>query len=183
MARAPMAGWLCAWRIVGVVLLAPCTVWAGLGVETLCSEDGDVLLPFMAGAGGFGVARGRAGEEGWLAAANETDVVEWMTSVRRRIHEHPELAFQEHETSRLIRDELDRLGVQYRFPVAGTGVVATIVGGAGSGSTVALRADMDALPIQVRLSSISEGKLTSIPSSEFIGRVHLEVYNFGLFVV
>lgn len=81
-----------------------------------------------------------------LRIAKNPENVEWLKSVRRRIHENPELAFEEHETSKLIRQELDELEISYRFPLAITGIRAMI--GTGKPPFVALRADMDALPIQ-----------------------------------
>lgn len=80
-----------------------------------------------------------------LESAKEPAVSEWMKRIRRKIHLHPELGFEEHQTSQLIRSELDTLGIEYQWPVAKTGIVATI----GSGQPVfGLRADMDALALQ-----------------------------------
>ncbi|KAM5564264.1 IAA-amino acid hydrolase ILR1-like 6 [Rosa sericea] len=84
--------------------------------------------------------------ESVLSFAKQPENVEWLKTIRRRIHEHPELAFEEVETSRLVRAELDRLDIDYRFPLATTGIRAWI--GTGGPPFVAVRADMDALPIQ-----------------------------------
>ncbi|KAL0326164.1 UNVERIFIED_CONTAM: IAA-amino acid hydrolase ILR1-like 6 [Sesamum radiatum] len=88
----------------------------------------------------------RACSEEILKIAKKPENVKWVKSIRRRIHENPELAFEEHETSRVIRRELDELDVRYRFPLAKTGIRAMV--GTGKPPFVAIRADMDALPIQ-----------------------------------
>ncbi|XP_058759193.1 IAA-amino acid hydrolase ILR1-like 4 [Vicia villosa] len=82
----------------------------------------------------------------FLDLAKEPQVFEWMVDIRRKIHENPEVAYEEFETSKLIREKLDELGIPYKHPVAVTGVVGYI--GTGLPPFVALRADMDALLMQ-----------------------------------
>lgn len=77
------------------------------------------------------------------AKAIESQLIEW----RRDIHAHPELGNFEVRTARLVAAHLRRLGLTVRTGIAGTGVVA-VLEGASPGSTVALRADMDALPVK-----------------------------------
>lgn len=67
---------------------------------------------------------------------------------RRHLHANPELSYQEHKTSKFVADTLRSFGLSPVEGVAGTGVVALIEGRNAGKKTVALRADMDALPIQ-----------------------------------
>lgn len=82
-----------------------------------------------------------------LDFAKKKEVFDWLVGIRRKIHENPELGYEEFETSKLIRSELDKMGIKYKHPVAVTGVIAFI--GSGQPPFVALRADMDALAMQV----------------------------------
>jgi amidohydrolase len=71
---------------------------------------------------------------------------DWLVDIRRTIHMHPELGFEEVETSRLISDWLEKFGLQVTRGIAKTGVVG-LLQGRRSGKTIAIRADMDALPL------------------------------------
>jgi hippurate hydrolase len=71
-----------------------------------------------------------------------------ITSIRRDIHAHPELAFQESRTADIVASALESYGVEVHRGLAGTGVVGVIKGKLGNGSRmIGLRADMDALPM------------------------------------
>ncbi|MHA6484173.1 M20 metallopeptidase family protein [Paenibacillus sp. strain BS8-2] len=70
-----------------------------------------------------------------------------LTEWRRELHLNPELSFEESETAAMVARELKRLGVSYRTGVGGHGIVAEITGNV-DGPVIALRADMDALPIE-----------------------------------
>ena len=84
-----------------------------------------------------------------------------LVDIRRQIHEHPELGYQEFNTSAIVCAQLDALKIPYRSGVATTGVVATLT--RGKGPCIALRADMDALPIQeetnLDFKSKADGKM------------------------
>jgi amidohydrolase len=77
-----------------------------------------------------------------LAGEIESEVV----ANRRHIHAHPELSFEEYKTSAFVKMQLEKLGIPYQ-EMANTGVVGLIKGEKSSEKTIALRADMDALPI------------------------------------
>ncbi|WP_217587443.1 M20 metallopeptidase family protein [Lentibacillus saliphilus] len=93
----------------------------------------------------------------WQDLIPKEKIVEW----RRHLHQNPELSFKEYNTSQFIYDTLATFpGLELTRPTE-TSVVAILKGGAGEGKTIALRADMDALPIQeeadVDFPSLNEG--------------------------
>ena len=69
-----------------------------------------------------------------------------MQNWRRDIHSHPEIAFEEHRTAKLVADKLESFGLEVETGIAGTGVVGTLKKGTGNRS-IGLRADLDALLI------------------------------------
>ena len=78
------------------------------------------------------------------AAAAERD---YIVSVRREFHRHPELSLQEFRTAQRIEEELDRFGIPHTR-VGETGVLGTLKGEKENGKVLVLRADIDALPIE-----------------------------------
>ena len=76
------------------------------------------------------------------------DLLPDLVALRRDLHANPELAYEEHRTAGIVAQSLRVLGLEVEEGIGGTGVVATLRGVNGSGSrSVALRADMDALPM------------------------------------
>ena len=71
-----------------------------------------------------------------------------IQEIRRHLHQHPELSMQEHKTAEFIMEKLDSFGISYQSGIAKNGIVALIHGTVEGKKVVALRADMDALPIQ-----------------------------------
>jgi hippurate hydrolase len=81
--------------------------------------------------------------------------------MRRHIHAHPELSFQEFDTAAYVAEELTKLGIPFESGIAGTGIVALIEGRDSSSKCLAIRAELDALPItelnEVPYKSANEG--------------------------
>src|ERR1700736_6125119 len=93
------------------------------------------------------------------------ELVPDMVALRRDLHEHPELAFEEVRTSGIVAQRLRSLGLEVQTGVAKTGVVGLLRGGAShvGAKTIAIRADMDALPIhelnEIDYRSQTDGKM------------------------
>lgn len=108
-----------------------------------------------------------------LAQENYEEVL----SIRRHIHKHPELSFQEYKTSEFIQSKLDEYNVEYKSGYVKTGIVALIKGKNPDSKTIALRADMDALPIleenEVEYKSQNDGVMHAcghdVHSSSLLG--------------
>ena len=91
------------------------------------------------------------------------EMKDWLVEIRRTIHKHPELGFEEVETSKLISESLEKFGLEVRKGLAKTGVVG-LLKGKKPGKTVAIRADMDALPMD---------EVNAVPyASKIKGKMH-----------
>ena len=101
------------------------------------------------------------------AAAIESDVIEW----RRDIHANPELSNREFRTAALVADHLRALGMEVRTEVAHTGVVGFLEGGK-PGPVVALRADMDALPVTEMVDLPFASKIRTTYNGMEVGVMH-----------
>jgi amidohydrolase len=101
------------------------------------------------------------------AAQVESKVVAW----RRDIHEHPELGNRETRTAKIVADHLRSLGLEVRTGVAYTGVVGLLRGGR-PGKVVALRADMDALPVTEQVDLPFASKVKTMYNGQEVGVMH-----------
>lgn len=77
----------------------------------------------------------------------DADLYEWMVGIRRHIHQYPELSFDEYNTASFIQEKLTEHGLAPTTAVCKTGVICTLGDTSSDGPCVALRADMDGLPI------------------------------------
>ncbi|MGH1434823.1 MAG: amidohydrolase [Lewinella sp.] len=101
------------------------------------------------------------------ATQMEDKVIEW----RRYLHEHPELSNREFETAAMVAKHLQALGMEVRTEVGLTGVVGILRGGK-PGKTVALRADMDGLPVTERVDIPFASKVTTTFLGQETGVMH-----------
>src|SRR4029450_6970846 len=70
-----------------------------------------------------------------------------LTAIRRDLHAHPEIGFEEVRTSGIVADKLTQWGIEVHRGLGGTGVVGVLKGKGSGGRRIGLRADMEALPL------------------------------------
>lgn len=102
-----------------------------------------------------------------IAGAINDQVVAW----RRDIHANPELGMQEFRTAALVAEHLESLGIEVETGVGGTGVVGVLRGGS-DGPVVALRADMDGLPVTEQVDLPFASKATAMWQGREVGVMH-----------
>jgi amidohydrolase len=124
-----------------------------------------LAAPDTAGAQGTGSELAR--EIDRRAPQMEAKAIAW----RRDIHQHPELSNREVRTSKLVTDHLRSLGIEVRTGVAKTGVVGVLRGGK-PGPVVALRADMDALPVAEEVDVPFKSTVRSTYNGQDVGVMH-----------
>jgi amidohydrolase len=124
-----------------------------------------LALPFALEAQGAGAAL-RAEID---RRANE--IAPRVTAWRRDIHQHPELSFQETRTAALVAQHLKSLGLEVQTGVGGNGVIGILRGGR-PGPTVALRADMDALPVTELVDVPFKSTVRATYNGQDVGVMH-----------
>lgn len=112
-------------------------------------------------------AQGTASEADRLCAAVNEQMIAW----RRDFHQHPELSNREVRTAGIVADHLRRLGLDVRTEVAHTGVAGVLRGGR-PGPVIALRADMDALPVTEAVDVSFASKATAVYNGREVGVMH-----------
>ena len=120
---------------------------------------------FLASTPGFAAISDRAIED--AARAVDAQVVEW----RRDLHQNPELGNREFRTSQKVAEHLKALGLEVKTGIAHTGVVGILRGGK-PGPTIALRADMDALPVTEQVDLPFRSTVTTEYRGEKVGVMH-----------
>ena len=122
------------------------------------------VTALLAGGPAFAADSTKAAE---LSSAIGPQVIAW----RRDLHEHPELSNREFRTSKLVAAHLKKLGLEVQTNVAHTGVVA-LLKGASPGPTIAMRADMDALPVTEKTDVPFKSRETSTFRGKSVGVMH-----------
>ena len=128
----------------------------------------------LASVWGFGLALAASAASGDLTKTIDQSadaVAEQVVAWRRHIHQHPELSNREHKTAELVAGHLQSLGLEVETGIAHTGVVA-LLRGAKDGPVVALRADMDALPVIEQTGLPYASKVMSTYHGQEVGVMH-----------
>jgi amidohydrolase len=122
-------------------------------------------LAILVGATTFGSTQ--AQQPVMISAELEQKVIEW----RRDLHQHPELSNREFRTASVIAEHLNELGLEVQTGVAHTGVVGVLIGGK-PGPTIALQADMDALPVTEQTDLAFKSTVKSEYRGKEVGVMH-----------
>jgi amidohydrolase len=124
-----------------------------------------ISLAILVGATAFGSTQ--AQQPVMISAELEQKVIEW----RRDLHQYPELSNREFRTASVIAEQLNGLGLEVQTGVAHTGVVGVLIGGK-PGPTIALRADMDALPVTEQTDLAFKSTVKSQYRGKEVGVMH-----------